>query len=839
MRAKDFLLSSTSSLFEVKMSPTNLTKLASKIDAKVGIEFEMIIPDVYVRDEDDYPENDMSENRRVSSISDIIDFFGEGDENTGYELSKLEDALRDDYDSKLENITKDKWNKDGEEYFKIWVRENVPDYEVANRLEIEYEDEDKIELTKEQWDEFTKEEWLDETYNHDKAYEEFKENLIDHEIEEDDVLKEMGIEWMEDVYDSYDIAWPYKEWMGDDPDYVFSQFADDLKNYVNYDVEYSTGYHSIYKSDDSYMIEPDSSISPAGVGAGIEVVSPPLPLEEAIQEMENVVSWANDNNAHTNASTGLHINISVPGYDTDKLDFVKLALLSGDKYVLEQFDRVANTFAVSALDRINEFSTDTDRELFFRTLKGKINNITSNILHPAATDKYTSINVKNNRIEFRGPGGDWLNKNTGEIISTIHRFIVALDAALDPTKYQEEYLKKLTKSFSPKKGSIEELFVKYTSGNLTKEGLKQELQNLRTDNNKRKLLDKGIVIIPELEVKLGDWIIEQTNGNNKFTRLFLKKTKDVDTPEKALSVISEAGSNKFDMNRIEDIQVTEFQGTDRYSIYERGYPFVSGTNVYATTPNWAVEKANIDGDIELEAALSSDLDYRKTNAQLVNRSQQIYAIVSLGGTGTYTVVISQCLLSGRTPENAKARARLWFGTKFDSFAYVIEAYPIEEYTRENPNNDPNKLKVYSVSGSEDWNNYDIVATSKKQAAEVMMHLNGGSTENMGTLLIYELENMSAIEVDSYLNSQNSKLSQRAGYTDNYLDVSKGIVSDNSEPDDNDSEGDLGEYLVKVKGVTSGGIVVRANSKENAFEKAYERYSIPAWQELEAFRQDYS
>ena len=306
-------------------------------------------------------------------------------------------------------MAKERWDSDDREYFTKWIRENVPDYEVAQYLKIEYDDPDEIELTPDQWKKFIDAQWDDEGYNYDSAYEEYKQKLIDEEIEEDDVLKEMGIEWMEDVYNSYDINWPYREWNGEDPDEVYSELASELQNYVMHDVDYSTSYHGGYKTNDAYMIEPDSSITPDDVGAGIEVVSPPLPLEEAFDELKNVLAWADTKDAYTNRSTGLHINVSVPGYSTDKLDFVKLALLSGDKYVLEQFDRMANTFAVSALDKIDEYSTETDKELFFRALKGKMNNIASHILHPASTHKYTSINVQSNRIEFRGPGGDWMS----------------------------------------------------------------------------------------------------------------------------------------------------------------------------------------------------------------------------------------------------------------------------------------------------------------------------------------------------------------------------------------------------------------------------------------------
>ena len=66
MRAKQFLglYEAQQQLFEVEMSPSNLKKLANKIDgAKVGMEFEMYVPDVDIdTGDDDYePEYEDSE----------------------------------------------------------------------------------------------------------------------------------------------------------------------------------------------------------------------------------------------------------------------------------------------------------------------------------------------------------------------------------------------------------------------------------------------------------------------------------------------------------------------------------------------------------------------------------------------------------------------------------------------------------------------------------------------------------------------------------------------------------------------------------------------------------
>ena len=95
MRAKHFLelYEAQQELFEVEMSPSNLKKLAAGVPgAKVGIEFEMVVPDVEIDDEDRYdePEEDYSHDPRPDDIDDIVRFFGGEDEYVGQQNSDRE-----------------------------------------------------------------------------------------------------------------------------------------------------------------------------------------------------------------------------------------------------------------------------------------------------------------------------------------------------------------------------------------------------------------------------------------------------------------------------------------------------------------------------------------------------------------------------------------------------------------------------------------------------------------------------------------------------------------------------------------------------------------------------
>jgi putative chitinase len=108
--------------------------------------------------------------------------------------------------------------------------------------------------------------------------------------------------------------------------------------------------------------------------------------------------------------------------------------------------------------------------------------LASKVIHGRSTEKYTSINVKNGYIEFRSPGGDWLNDNFKEIDNTLRRFTVALSAAVDPKAYREEYLKKLYKllDVSGEKDPLS-YFAKFAAGELPRAALKSFVRQARLE----------------------------------------------------------------------------------------------------------------------------------------------------------------------------------------------------------------------------------------------------------------------------------------------------------------------------------------------------------------------
>ena len=228
------------------------------------------------------------------------------------------------------------------------------------------------------------------------------------------------------------------------------QLVDDFKNAIGRPVTHSTEYHGADRRPGHYAIEPDGSLEPYRGDAGVEFISPALPLDEMLSDLAEIKSWARRRGCYTGKAfkTGLHINVSTPNYDREKLDYVKLVLMMGDEHILKEFERQAVHYCASGLKNVQALVRRRPEAVdeLLDAMKQGLNRIATQNLHSTFTDKYTSANVKQTHIEFRSPGGDWLSDNIfSKIEPTISRFVVALDTAMDPTKDRQEYLKKLHK----------------------------------------------------------------------------------------------------------------------------------------------------------------------------------------------------------------------------------------------------------------------------------------------------------------------------------------------------------------------------------------------------------
>jgi putative chitinase len=483
-------------LFEISMSPTSLKKLSAQTGALAGMEFEMIVPGAGSDDGGDQ-EPDYDFDQRCRSIGDAMQFFFDGDFNGRRDVERMRERMQNDYAEWLyERIDRDFVNE-SEYLISEWIANNVDESE-WNPNELEGEDrQDALE-------EFISNVDADPSSDYyQKALDEYREENQDA-YDESDWLDAEDLDLMSYVENAYDVTWPHWRSTGGG-EVSIEDTANSFQAAVGRDVKASGSYHSGRVERPStkslhYIVEPDSSLDPDDSDdQGLEFVSPPLPIEELLSDLNKVKAWADSTGCYTNDSTGLHINVSVPGWTqgTDQLDYVKLALLLGDEFVLDSFGRAGNTYAKSAMGKIRSTvkqNPDRAKELMDK-MKSGMGQLASKVIHGRSTEKYTSINVKNGYIEFRSPGGDWLNDNFAEIDNTLRRFTVALSAAVDPAAYREEYLKKLYKllDVSGEKDPLS-YFAKYAAGELPRAALKSFVRQAQLERGVNRGKETGPMV---------------------------------------------------------------------------------------------------------------------------------------------------------------------------------------------------------------------------------------------------------------------------------------------------------------------------------------------------------
>ena len=472
---------------EVNMSPSALRAAVEKIpNAKAGLEFELIVTNLDEEEDDDYDpyedfdsEPDYDQDEHISTRSwdslagDVMQFF-RGDHNSRRDVQRAIDLMREAWHEYLDGAM---WDS--------YVNDNIQDF-IDKRYGRDYANQQ--ELFKE----------LDAIDPYESFKAEYYKTWLEN-IEDDDNIDDYLEEFLRDTYtgdmmgnlasdSNLGLSWPH--WT--EPDYDGGRTratvnVGDFRRAVGMKTIKSGGYHSITKPDDAYVIEPDSSLSPTRGkgGEGLEFVSPPLDIPTMIDQINKVKAWAKDGNAYTNDKTGLHMNISIPGYKLDKLDFVKLALFLGDKYILEKFGRLGNSYAKSAFDQIASFIKQNPGKAnkAVDAMRQNLNTVASKLIHNGYTDKFTSINTKDNRVEFRSPGGNWLDMDTDEVVNTLLRVVYALNIALHPEMERKEYQKKFAKLLTAdKKDETDTIkyFTQFATGNLPRTALVSYIKNAQS-----------------------------------------------------------------------------------------------------------------------------------------------------------------------------------------------------------------------------------------------------------------------------------------------------------------------------------------------------------------------
>jgi hypothetical protein len=433
-------------LDEAEMSPKAFQEFLNSplvTGMKMGFELEAVIHNV--REYPEESENDYGYDERVYDIENILEFFRGGDDPNGDNtIDKLRNDLYDDFmewqDAEFDDYLK---TEEAQTDLKELIREYLEDKDYDDRqqkLEFARAEEGKVSDVYAEAEISALEKMRDEWQDGDGgSFEKY--------------CDVMDMNYMSDVQNKYEhyLYWPYTTYS--DEEYLNVEYvSDQLKHDTGIDAYASDSYHGTSRAraqeKGQWIIEPDSSISADGSDeGGLEFVSPALEIPEALKQMQQVLEFIREY-GYTNESTGLHINISVPDFNTDKLDYVKLAIFLGDRYVLEQFDRLSNHYCDGAYKKISgkiQQMKGDELKAVMNKMKEGLTLAASKIIHTGYTSKYTSINTKEGYIEFRGPGGDYLDKDPQELANTALRMALALRIATDPEMYKKEYQKRLYK----------------------------------------------------------------------------------------------------------------------------------------------------------------------------------------------------------------------------------------------------------------------------------------------------------------------------------------------------------------------------------------------------------
>jgi hypothetical protein len=516
-------------LDEVKMSPSALQQWATSDAAKgirAGFEAELIFRDTTNDDDDDGEmEPDYDADERARSVQGVIDFFNGGDYGglgprqeralqEGLDEQYMEwmdermyDAFRDEQEDLIKKVLVDEndWEEDNEIQKQLELLDLSNDEmnaiiqagERAPRFTKSSEQQAYIQANpqyKQYLDAQTEAEGLlDELVQdsiraqdkfYDAALDDFRENFY---IDDDsDFFSDVGLSYMSDIAAEYSLDWPYMTGSGGGNNGGSRDWEDigtSLQAAIDMPVKVSSNYHSTTRKEGRWIVEPDSSLDPDDrEDFGLEIVSPPLPLLDALEKLQEVTDWANnpnEGNAYTNQSTGLHMGVSVP-YKGGDVDYLKLILFLGDEYVLQSFGREANTYAKSAISKFRENIKGgrADPAGAMALMKSNLIEFAyREIQKGVGTGKYTSAHIQDGYIEFRSAGGDWLAEESADpqkLSSTMLRYARAMQIAADPSAERKEFAKKLYKLVAPEGDSQLALFSQYAAGAIDKDQLKKQ-----------------------------------------------------------------------------------------------------------------------------------------------------------------------------------------------------------------------------------------------------------------------------------------------------------------------------------------------------------------------------
>ena len=197
-------------------------------------------------------------------------------------------------------------------------------------------------------------------------------------------------------------------------------------------------YHSKFTPDaNNFKIEPDLS----GGSNMVELVTGPLDFYDAKYYLIKILKFI-QNYGYTNDKSSIHFNLSFNDEEMDlnNLNILKLILNTDEEEIYRSYPSRKNNVYAKSIKKIIPYK-EYD---FFNVPIGAVKN---NMRLP--NDKYYGINFTNitnnkdtQRLEFRYIGGKNYEKNIGQIIYFLERFIITVYNSVD-SDFNSEDINKL------------------------------------------------------------------------------------------------------------------------------------------------------------------------------------------------------------------------------------------------------------------------------------------------------------------------------------------------------------------------------------------------------------
>src|SRR5271167_1318064 len=184
------------------------------------------------------------------------------------------------------------------------------------------------------------------------------------------------------------------------------------------------------KTGKGWHVQPDATLGDGGV----EIQSPPLPLNDALRDLGKICDWMNEHNVTTNDSTSLRIKVVLPNI-SEKLDPVKLVAFM-DEHAERAIRKYAGKFTAPQIEVIVNKIKQT----------GKLPESLGDIERDALN--FLGIKMSGGVLELRVDGGSDYEHNASDLKKKIFKMVNAIEVACDAAAEKSEYVKKLLEILS-------------------------------------------------------------------------------------------------------------------------------------------------------------------------------------------------------------------------------------------------------------------------------------------------------------------------------------------------------------------------------------------------------